>query len=106
MPIASLIKSKKIYIFGGHINWRNKIKQKYPSLEVLDGHNTSFDEKLLFGADIVLMNTSNMSHALYYKIIDVLRRNNIPFDYLGKYSNPNLLEREMGEVLLRRSNNG
>ena len=102
LPIASLIKNKKIYIFGGHINWRNKIKQKYPSLEVLDGHNTSFDEKYLLGADMVLMNTSNMSHALYYKIIDVLRKNNIPFDYLGKYSNPNLLEREVGEALLRQ----
>lgn len=102
LPISSLIKNKKIYIFGGHINWRNKIKQKYPSLEVLDGHNTSFDEKYLLGADMVLMNTSNMSHALYYKIIDVLRKNNIPFDYLGKYSNPNLLEREIGEALLRQ----
>lgn len=102
VSLDSYIDGKKIYIFGGHINWRNKLKQKYPKLEVLDGHNVSFDEQKLLGADMVLMNTSNMSHALYYKIIDVLRKNNIPFDYLGKYSNPNLLEREMGEALLRQ----
>ena len=102
IPLDSYIEGKKIYIFGGHINWRNKLKQKYPKLEVLDGHNVSFDEQKLLGADMVLMNTSNMSHALYYKIIDVLRKNNIPFDYLGKYSNPNLLEQEIAEALLRK----
>ena len=100
--LESYIEGKKIYIFGGHINWRNKLKQKYPKLDVLDGHNVSFDEQKLLGADMVLMNTSNMSHALYYKIIDVLRKNNIPFDYLGKYSNPNLLEQEIAEALLRK----
>jgi len=102
IPLDSYIVGKKIYIFGGHINWRNRLKQKYPKLEVLDGHNVSFDEQKLLGADMVLMNTSNMSHALYYKIIDVLRKNNIPFDYLGKYSNPNLLEQEIAEALLRK----
>ena len=102
IPLDSYIEGKKIYIFGGHINWRNRLKQKYPKLEVLDGHNVSFDEQKLLGADMVLMNTSNMSHALYYKIIDVLRKNNVPFDYLGKYSNPNLLEQEIAEALLRK----
>ena len=102
ISLSNHIEGKKIYIFGGHINWRNKLKQKYPKLEVLDGHNVSFDEQKLLGADMVLMNTSNMSHALYYKIIDVLRKNNIPFDYLGKYSSPNLLEQEIAEALLRK----
>lgn len=101
VSLDNLIASKKIYIFGGHINWRTKLKQKYPKLEVLDGHNISFDEQKLLGADMVLMNTSNMSHALYYKIIDVLRKNNIPFNYLGKYSNPELLEKEIAEALLQ-----
>ncbi len=104
VSLEKLIDGKRIYIFGGHINWRNKLKQKYPKLEVLDGHNVSFDEQKLLGADMVLMNTSNMSHALYYKIIEVLRKNNIPFDYLGKYHNPELLEKEIAETLLRQKN--
>lgn len=99
ISLEKLIDGKRIYIFGGHINWRNKIKQKYPKLEILDGHNTSFDEQKLINADKVLLNTSNMSHALYYKIIDVLRKNNIPFDYLGKYHNPELLEKEIADSL-------
>ena len=101
VSLGELIKDKAIYIFGGHINWRNKLKGKYPSLNILDGHNTSFDEQQLLNADIVLLNTSNMSHALYYKVIDVLRKNKIRFDYLGKYINQNLLEREIAEILKR-----
>lgn len=101
VSLDNLIAGKKIYIFGGHINWRTKLKQKYPKLEVLDGHNVSFDEQKLLASDMVLMNTSNMSHALYYKIIDVLRKNNIPFNYLGKYNNPELLEKEIAEALLQ-----
>lgn len=94
-----LIAGKRIYIFGGHINWRNKMKSAYPILNILDGHQTSFDEKMLLGADMVLLNTSNMSHAVYYKVIDVLRKNSIPFDYIGKYRNAELLEQEIAEVL-------
>ena len=101
VSLGELIKDKSIYIFGGHINWRNKLKGNYPSLNILDGHNVSFDEQQLLNADIVLLNTSNMSHALYYKVIDVLRKNKIRFEYLGKYINQNLLEQEIAEILKR-----
>ena len=101
VDVAELIKGKNIYIFGGHINWRTRLKSNYPSLNIMDGHNPSFDEQQLLNADIVLLNTSNMSHALYYKVIEVLRKNKIRFDYLGKYINQNLLEQEIAEILKR-----
>lgn len=101
VSLDNLIEGKRIFVFGGHINWRNRFKQRYPSIEVLDGHNVSFDEAKLIGADMVLLNTSNMSHSLYYKVIDVLRKNHISFDYLGKNSNPNLLENEIYDILTR-----
>lgn len=101
VSLKDLIAGKRIYIFGGHINWRNKMKTNYPSLNILDGHQESFDEQILLNADMVLLNTSNMSHSLYYKVIDVLRKNKIPFDYVGKYTNTELLENEIAEILQR-----
>ncbi len=98
-PLKDLIAGKKIYICGGHINWRNKMKSTYPSLILLDGHQESFDEKILLSADIVLLNTGNMSHKVYYKIINMLRKSKIPFDYIGKTQNTGLLEREIAEIL-------
>ena len=99
ISLNSLIADKKIYIIGGHINWRNKLAEKYPTLKIVDGHNTSFNEQQLQNADLVLLNVSNMSHALYYKIISVLRGSSVKFDYLGKYSNPQLLEQEIAEAI-------
>lgn len=98
-PLGDLVAGKKIFIFGGHVNWRNKMKAVYPALNILDGHNESFDERLLLSADMVLLNTSNMSHALYYKVIDVLRKNEIPFDYIGRYNNIELMEQEIAAIL-------
>jgi len=102
VKLQDLAERKKIYIFGGHINWRNRMKRQYPFLTILDGHRESFDERILFNADLLLLNTSNMSHALYYKVIDILRTNDISFDYIGKYKNTELLESEIAEILLRR----
>lgn len=98
-PLKDLIADKKIYIFGGQVNWRNKMKATYPSLNLLDGHQKSFDERMLLGADMVLLNTANMSHTVYYKVMDVLRKNKIPFDYIGRFQNIELLEQEIASIL-------
>lgn len=97
--IKSLIENKTVYVFGGHINWRNKLQRKYPSIKIMDGHNTSFDEHQLLTADLVLFNVSNMSHALYYKVIPLIRHEKVAFDYIGKYSNTDLLEQEIAEAI-------
>lgn len=103
ISLNDLIAGKKIYIVGGHTNWRNKMKIAYPTLNIMDGHQASFDERILLDADMVLMNTGNMSHKVYYKVIDVLRKSNVPFDYIGKYANIELLEQEMMEVMEKKA---
>ena len=99
ISLSELIKDKKITIVGGHINWRNKMKKKYPKLNLLDGHSTSFDVQTLTSSDVVLLHTGNMSHTVYYKMIDELRTSDIKYDYIGKYNNVNLLEQEIAEIL-------
>ena len=75
------------------------MKKKYPKLNLLDGHSTSFDLQTLTTSDVVLLHTGNMSHAVYYKMIDNLRTSNVKFDYIGRYNNANLLEQEIAEIL-------
>lgn len=99
VSLNELIAEKKVYIFGGHINWRNKMKSVYPALNIRDGHQTCFNEKMLLDADMVLLNTRNISHKVYCKVVNVLRKNAIPFGYIGKYTNTGLLEQEIAEVL-------
>ncbi len=97
--IEELIESKKIIVVGGHINLRNKLSEKYKTLITLDGHNVNFDESILKTADLVLFNTANMSHSLYYKIIPVLKNNNIKFDFISRSLNLDILETEISTLL-------
>ena len=75
------------------------MKSTYPSLNFLDGHQKSFDERILIDADMVLLNTSNMSHTVYYKAMAVLQKNNVPFNYIGRFMNIELLEQEISAIL-------
>lgn len=97
--LKELIKDKKIIIVGGHIEWRNKLKRKYPSIITMDGHNATSDFTPLSSADLVLLNTSNMSHKVYYKVIETLRRGTTKFDYIGRSINQELYEKEIADII-------
>ena len=99
VTLADLVPGKKIIIVGGHVNWRNKMKEQYPSITFLDGHNVSLDVSRFDNADFTLFNTSNMSHKLYYKVINHLRDKKLRFDYLGRSRNQELLEAEIVSIL-------
>lgn len=86
-------------MIGGHINWRNDLKNKYPAFQIFDGSVNTADLSSIQSADFVFLNVSNMSHAMYYKIMSILRTNNIPFDYLGRAINQELCEKEMADIL-------
>lgn len=99
ITLAELTKGKRIIIVGGHINWRNKMKERYPAIMFLDGHNASLDVSIFGNADFTLLYTSNMSHKLYYKIIGYLRDKKLRFNYLGRSINQELLETEIVSIL-------
>lgn len=101
--LKGLIKDKKIVIIGGHILWRNKLKDKYPSIITMDGHNATSDFSSLSNADLVLLNTSNMSHTVYYKVIEILRGGTTKFDYIGRSTNQELYEKEMADIIKKHS---
>ena len=97
--LAELVKGKKIVVVGGHVNWQNKMKTTYPDMIILDGHLANVDIAMFKDADLVLFNTANMSHTLYYKLIDAFRSNNVKYDYLGRITNSALLEQEIAYLI-------
>jgi hypothetical protein len=103
--LSELLNGKKVILVGGHINLRKKLSEKYSELVVLDGHNASVNETVFANADLVLFNTSNMSHTVYYKIIDILRTKGIKFDYIGRVINPELLETELVRIVEKQLSN-
>lgn len=99
--LEKIVEAQKIVIIGGHINWRNNLKKKYPLIITMDGHLATADFSVLKTADFVFLNVSNMSHSVYYKVMNVLRMSSVPFDYLGRTINQELYEKEMADILLR-----
>ena len=97
--LVELVKGKKIVVVGGHVNWQNKMKTAYPDMIILNGHLANVDISMFKDADLVLFNTSNMSHKLYYKLIDTFRSNSVKYDYLGRITNSALLEQEIAYLI-------
>ncbi len=66
--LEKLLRSKKILIMGGHVNWQNRIKEVYPKLTYIDSDNVNFDVSVLKTADYIFFNTLHCSHTLYFKV--------------------------------------
>lgn len=70
--LEKLLRSKKILIMGGHVNWQNRIREVYPKLTYMDSDNVNFDVSILKNADYIFFNTLHCSHTLYFKVKDNL----------------------------------
>ncbi len=92
------INGKKIIIIGGAKEWRRKFREKYPEIRSLNGFNENFDVTALGMVDYIFFFTGHMSHATYYKAINYIRLNQIPFGYIGK-TNLDLVELELIDEL-------
>ena len=66
--LEKLLRSKKILVMGGHVNWQNRVKEVYPKLTYLDSDNVNFDVSILKTADYIFFNTLHCSHTLYFKV--------------------------------------
>ena len=101
--LSDLIKDKKVLIIGGRDDLKKKMKDKHGEISVIDGFNESFDTRIINNVDIVFFYVGSMNHAVYYKAINTIRKNNTPFHYIGK-TNIDLIECEMAEELMKISN--
>ena len=93
-------KNKKIFLIGGHENWRKKIKEKFPLLNIVDGTNQNIDPDIFRNADLVLFFTPHMNHATYYKFIEYLNKNGVIYRYISQ-QNIKLFEHQLLSELNR-----
>ena len=74
--------TQRIVVFGGHDSWAREIKPKLPDVRFID-RTVIPNSQLIRNADVVWIQTNALSHAYYYKIIDEVRRYNIPLRYFS-----------------------
>ncbi|MDP4156070.1 MAG: hypothetical protein Q8929_10585 [Bacillota bacterium] len=92
--MAEYIQSKRIVIFGGSPNWRQKLKELLPSVEFVDVDDKNRDISKIQRVDAVFINTSVFAHAFYKKIMKELGKSKTPLYYLNGQNNTekNILE--------------
>ncbi|EGT4169758.1 TPA: hypothetical protein KO286_001048 [Clostridioides difficile] len=70
------LKNKKAIVFGGHPNWILKMKDKLINFEFISAETINFDVNKLNSYEYVFINTNFIGHAMYYKIIENINRDN------------------------------
>ncbi|MFQ7079518.1 MAG: hypothetical protein ACLRSW_17215, partial [Christensenellaceae bacterium] len=71
-----------ISIFGGHDSWSKAIKPLFNNVRFI-GRDVTPHPDVIKNSDVVWIQTNSMSHTYFYKVIDVVRQNNIPVRYFA-----------------------
>lgn len=82
--LDSLMKEKNVFVVGGHIQIRRMLKELYPSVHSIN--SPRFSKKDVAKADYILFFYNYLSHSIYDKMMDVIRKEKIAFDY-ASYKN-------------------
>ena len=69
-------------VFGGHDSWAREIKPKLPDVRFID-RTMLPNSDMIRRADVVWIQTNALSHAFFYKIIDEVRKHNVPLRYFS-----------------------
>ena len=75
-------KKSKIILFGGHPNWRKKFLEKNPRVRMIDYTKLLKLDSLIRNADKILINSEHISHKQYYAVRSVVKRANVPLQYV------------------------
>lgn len=85
--MTELIQSKRVVIFGGSPNWRQKLKELLRTVEFVDADEMNRDISKIKRVDAVFINTTVFGHAFYKKIMKELSKRETPLFYLNGQSN-------------------
>lgn len=74
--------TQRIVVFGGHDSWAREIKPKLPDVRFVD-RTVQPNASLIRNADVVWIQPNALSHAAFYKVIDEVRKYNVPVRYFS-----------------------
>ncbi|BAO04852.1 uncharacterized protein CBO05P1_133 [Clostridium botulinum B str. Osaka05] len=86
-------------IIGGHPQWQNKIKEYLPNCRFIAPDMLNFDTNILNNVDIVFIYTNYLNHAMYYKVIDIIRERGLRLEYLKSNINMEIVLNQINKVL-------
>ncbi len=73
---------RKIVVFGGHDSWCKEMKPKFPDIRFID-RDMLPNPDMIRRADEIWIQTNALAHKHFYRIIDEVRKYNIPLRYFA-----------------------
>lgn len=83
LPITT---DKKIVVFGGKDNWIAKIKENIKGDLKFYPQTTTIRNDMIVNADLVVIQTNYISHSMYYGVINLTKKLDVPFICLNNTS--------------------
>ncbi len=74
--------TQRIVVFGGHDSWAREIKPKLPDVRFVD-RTVLPNANMIRNADVIWIQTNALSHAYFYKIVEEVRKYNVPVRYFS-----------------------
>ena len=71
-----------IICFGGHPRWQAQFAAQYPHVRMIDEKSGKVDRQLVTNAKLILINWKHISHGVAMPLMDILRENKIPYQYV------------------------
>lgn len=93
------LKEYKGVIVGGHDSWQRKIKEMLPNFKFISTDALNFDVNILNNKEPVFIYTNCLNHGLYYKLINEIRKKDIPLYYLSYSINEKIILKQISNCL-------
>ena len=69
-------------LVGGHPRFQKFFKQAHPEVTLVDGTAKSFNTAMINASTpLVLINPRHMSHPVWWKLMPMIKRHNVPYSY-------------------------
>lgn len=92
------LKDLKGLIIGGHENWQRKMKELLPSFKFIPPDALNFDVSILEGVEGIFIYTNYLNHGMYYKLINEVRKKDLPLYYLNYNVNENIVLQQIADI--------
>lgn len=90
-----MIRGKSIFIIGGNENLLKNIAKALPEINIIDKNRSTSVDDAISHADFVFFRYSSLTHSNYWRIRNLCRSWNVPYNYLSNYTAVHLLARDM-----------
>lgn len=97
--IDNKIENVKAVVVGGTPKWQSKMKERFNEWDYLGVDNLNFDENIIKNTEVVIIYVNYLSHALYYKVINLVKKHDIKVKFIKYNQNIDIVHQDINNSI-------